>query len=296
MQTRLILFFLIFYIKSASAQQPDLLSLVEDEKQPKEFVKNSYKSTRVIMSHSLENLAGGVLDFRILHRFGMINEGAYQFFGLDQATIRLGLDYAVTDRLTVGIGRSSYKKEVDGFVKYKLLWQATGPKSSPVSVIYVGGTTVNGLKFEDEEVENYFTSRLGYYHQLIIGRKFSESLTLQIAPTFLHLNIVPETLNRHDIYGAQLGGRIKLTKRLALTADYVFVANGKDGDVEYKHPLSIGFDIETGGHVFQLHFTNATGVNERAFITETQGDWGKGDIQFGFNISRVFTIKDKRKK
>ncbi|HNR18744.1 MAG TPA: DUF5777 family beta-barrel protein [Bacteroidia bacterium] len=296
MQTRLILFFLIFYIKSVSAQQPDLLSLVEDEKQPKEFVKNSYKSTRVIMSHSLENLAGGVLDFRILHRFGMINEGAYQFFGLDQATIRLGLDYAVTDRLTVGIGRSSYKKEVDGFAKYKLLWQATGPKSSPVSVIYVGGTTVNGLKFEDEEVENYFTSRLGYYHQLIIGRKFSESLTLQIAPTFLHLNIVPETLNRHDIYGAQLGGRIKLTKRLALTADYVFVANGKDGDVEYKHPLSIGFDIETGGHVFQLHFTNATGMNERAFITETQGDWGKGDIQFGFNISRVFTIKDKRKK
>lgn len=296
MQTKLILFFLFFFIKSVSAQQPDLLSLVEDEKQQKEFVKNSYKSTRVIMSHSLENLAGGVLDFRILHRFGMINEGAYQFFGLDQATIRLGLDYAISDRLTVGIGRSSYKKEVDGFIKYKLLWQATGPKSSPVSVIYVGGTTMNGLKFEDEEVDNYFTSRLGYYHQLIIGRKFSESLTLQIAPTFLHLNIVPETLNRHDIYGGQLGGRIKLTKRLALTADYVFVVNGKDGDVEYKHPLSIGFDIETGGHVFQLHFTNATGMNERAFITETQGDWGKGDIQFGFNISRVFTIKDKRKK
>lgn len=293
---KLALVFSLLLFKNASAQDPDLLSLVEDDKSRKEFVTNSYKSTRVIMSHSLENLAGGVLDFRILHRFGMINQGAYQFFGLDQATIRLGLDYAITDRLTVGIGRSSYKKELDGFVKYKLLWQATGPKSSPVSVIYVGGTTVNGLKFEDEEVENYFTSRLGYYHQLIIGRKFSERLTLQLAPTFLHLNIVPETINRHDIYGAEIGGRIKLTKRLALTADYVFVVNGKDGDVEYKHPLSIGFDIETGGHVFQLHFTNATGMNERAFITETQGDWGKGDIQFGFNISRVFTIKDKRKK
>ena len=275
--------------------QDDLMSLLEDTVPKKEFVKNAFKATRVINGHSIEHLADGVLDFRISHRFGRINGGAYEFFGLDKATIRLGLDYGITDRLTVGVGRSSSKKELDGFIKYRLIWQAKGKNSIPFSMILVSGMTVNGLKFENPEQTNYYTSRLAYYYQVLLGRKFSERFSLQFSPTVVHRNIVDLTVNRHDIYAVGISGRYKFTKRMALMTEYFYVVPGEPLDTKYRNSLSLGLDIETGGHVFQLHFTNALGMNERAFITETDGDWGKGDIQFGFNVSRVFTLKERKR-
>ena len=293
MTARLLCIVLALTIRSVSAQ--DLLDLLGPEEVTTEYVKNAFKSTRIINSHSIESLAAGTLDFRILHRFGRINGGAYQLFGLDQATIRLGLDYGITDRLTAGIGRSTYKKEIDGFAKYKVLWQSTGKREMPVSLVAVAGMTVSTLHFDDPERENYFSSRLGYYFQLLAGRKFSERLTLQLNPTLVHRNLVLTAGDPSDVLAAGAGGRLKLTKRLALTSDYYYVFSGAASE-SFGQVLSIGFDIETGGHVFQLHFSNATGMNERAFITETDGTWGAGDIQFGFNISRVFTVSDKRKK
>jgi hypothetical protein len=279
---------------SASAQD-DLLSMIEDDSTETERVISSFKSTRVINSHSLENISAGVLDFRIMHRFGRLNTGAYELYGLDQATIRLGLDYGISDRLTVGFGRSTYYKELDGFIKYKLLWQTTGAKVMPVSVILISGMTVNGLKWADPDRENYFSSRLGYYYQMLIGRKFSDSFSLQLGPTFVHRNIVQTAEDEHDIYALEAGTRIRLSRRLAITADYFYVPPGQL-DEQYGDVFSIGLDIETGGHVFQLHFTNATAMNEKTFITETDGKWSEGDIHFGFNISRVFTISDRKRK
>jgi hypothetical protein len=215
-------------------------------------------------------------------------------WGLDHATIRLGLDYGITDRLTIGIGRGTYKKEVDGFIKYKLLWQSTGKKAIPFSVILVSGMTINTLKFENPEQTNYFTSRLGYYYQVIVGRKFSERFSFQLTPTMVHRNLVQRIGDPSDVYALGAGTRFKITKRIAITSDYFYVFN-KSVSEDFHHTLSLGFDIETGGHVFQLHFSNATGMNERAFITETNGKWSNGDIQFGFNISRVFTIVHRRK-
>lgn len=275
-------------------QDTDLLSLIEPEKQPVERVRNAFKGTRVINGHSMEMLAGGVLDFRILHRFGRLNQGSYELFGLDQASIRLGLDYGVTDWLTVGIGRSTFKKEVDALVKAKLLWQTEGGRSFPVSVVLVEGMVINTLHFADPERTNYFSSRLNYYHQVIIGRKFGSAFSLQLSPTMVHRNLVDSLTRRHDVVAAGIGARLKLTKRLALMVDYFLVADNFLYDTDYIHPLSLGLDIETGGHVFQLHVTNATGMNERAFITETTGAWSKGDIHFGFNISRVFTLRHKK--
>jgi uncharacterized beta barrel domain-containing protein DUF5777 len=276
--------------------QDDLLSLLGDTVQQKEYITNGFKSTRVINGHSMELLGAGVLDFRISHRFGRLNGGSYQLYGLDQATIRLGLDYAISKRFMFGIGRSSSKKEVDGFLKYRLLWQSTGPRSVPFSLILVSGMTINGLKFEDTTRTNYFTSRLAYINQVVIGRKFSERITLQFSPTLIHRNIVPKTVNRHNVFALGTQGRIKLSKRIAFMVEYFYVFPGSMQDVDYRNSLSIGFDIETGGHVFQLHFTNSLGMNERAFITETDGKWADGDIQFGFNISRVFTIVSPTKK
>lgn len=290
----LLLVVITFLATKNFAQNEDLLKGLGEEKPKKEYVFNAFKSSRVIMSHSIEMLRPGVLDFRILHRFGNVNQGISEFFGLDQATIRLGLDYGISNNLTVGIGRGSYKKEIDGFIKWRAIQQATGPTALPFSLVAVGGSTIIGAPWADPTRKNYFSSRLGYYGQAIVGRKFSEALTLQVMPTVLHRNFVETAADPNDLYAAGVGGRLKLSKRTSLNVDYYYVVNQNDARTLHN-PLSIGFDIETGGHVFQLHFTNAIGMNERAFLAETTNSWSKGDIQFGFNISRAFQI-GKRKK
>jgi hypothetical protein len=268
----------------------DLSFILGNEETKKEFVRNAFKSTRVINGHSMEFLAPGTMDFRILHRFGEVNKGFDNFFGLDQASMRMGFDFGISRNLMFGIGRSTYKKELDGFIKFAPISQAK--RGAPVTVALVTGMTMNTLPWPDTARKNYYTSRLAYYFQAIIGRKFSENLTLQVTPTMVHTNLT-SIINPSDQYAIGLGGRYKFSKRMALMIDYFYRVNGRtEGSFD---PLSIGIDIETGGHVFQLHFSNATGMNERAFINETTSGWGKGDIRFGFNLSRVFQIKKNKK-
>jgi opacity protein-like surface antigen len=216
----------------------------------------------------MEMLRPGVLDFRILHRFGNINQGLSEFFGLDQATIRLGLDYGISNNLTIGVGRGTFKKEIDGFIKWRAVQQSKGPGSFPVSLVAVAGSTIVGAPWADPTRKNYFSSRVGYYGQAIIGRKFNENFTLQVMPTVLHRNIVETKADPNDLYAAGAGARMKLNKRISVNVDYYYVVN-QNTDRNLHNPLSVGFDIETGGHVFQLHFTNAVGMNERVFLTET---------------------------
>jgi hypothetical protein len=281
-----------FFCSRATAQQNLLDSVPEDAPQ-KEYVTNSFKSSRVINGHSMEFIGAGVLDFRILHRFGRVNQGIGEFFGLDQASMRIGLDYGLGKNFTAGIGRTTFKKELDVFLKYRLLWQSTGEHSSPLSLVLVAGASINTVKNTDSSKKVTLSSRTGYYYQTIIGRKFNSRFTLQLSPTLVHRNEV-DAGDKNDIYAVGFGARYKLSKRLALVVDYFYVANGIPKQLN-ENPLSVGFDIETGGHVFQLHFSNTSGMNERAFITETVNSWGKGDIQFGFNLSRVFTLKKKNK-
>lgn len=274
---------------NTQAQEESLLDSLPPDEPETHYVVSAFKSPRVINSHSMEMLAKGALDFRILHRFGDVTGGAYQLFGIDQATMRMSFDYGITKNLTVGIGRSTYKKELDGFIKYRILQQSTGARNMPISLIYVAGMTVDGTRWTDTSRKNYFTSRLGYYHQLIIGRKFNDILTLQLAPTLVHRNLVATRSEHNDLFAMGVGGRVRLTRRLALTADYYYVLNRASTSATYN-PLSIGVDIETGGHVFQLHFSNAVGLNERAFIADTSTRWDKLEVRFGFNLSRVFQI------
>lgn len=280
--------------QAARAQDVDLLKLAGDDGPKKEIVKNAFKSTRVINSHSMEFLSPGTMDFRILHRFGEVNKGYENFFGLDQASMRMGFDFGILQNLMFGFGRSTYKKELDGFIKYAPIRQSTGQRSFPFTVALVAGMTMNTSPWTDPTRKNYTTSRLAYYFEAIIGRKFSEAITLQVTPTLLHTNLVPLANQSNDMYAVGFGGRIKFTKRMAFTWDYSYVLNPLDKEF-YHNPLSAGIDIETGGHVFQLHFSNSTGMNERAFLSETTGDWTKGDVRFGFNLSRVFQIGGKKK-
>src|SRR5574343_441275 len=279
------------------AQNTDLLDLVDDGKKEKTHQTNAFKATRVINGHSMEFLGNGVLDFRILHRFGFVNSGVKNLFGLDQANMRFALDYGISKRVMVGFGRSNVNKELDVFAKYRPIWQADGPGGSPVSVVLVSGMTYNTMPWTDPNRKNYLTSRMGFYNQIIIGRKFSKAFSLQVAPIMVHRNLVDSVKDSHDTYALGIGSRIKLSNRVAFVVDVHPILYGRQTGT--KDPISVGFDIETGGHVFQLHFSNATGMNEKAFITETKGDFLRGDIRFGFNLSRVFTLakpKSYRKK
>jgi len=271
------------------AQTEDLEKLLDAGTKPqKQYVHNAFKSPRVINGHSMEMLGKGVLDFRILHRFGTLSGGYHELFGLDQASMRFGFDYGVSKNFSVGIGRSTFNKEVDGFLKCRIVQQSKGPGSFPVSVLWVSGMTMKTAK-ESDAIRAKMENRLGYYHQVILGRKFGTAFTLQLSPTLVHRNLVDSKTDKNNMVALGIGGRIKLSNRSALILDtYPFLYGGRSG--YNRIPLSIGFDIETGGHVFQLHITNTRGMNEKAFIAETTERWGKGDIRIGFNLSRVFTV------
>ncbi|HEX5625474.1 MAG TPA: DUF5777 family beta-barrel protein [Saprospiraceae bacterium] len=279
----------------SSMQAQDLLDMLGDQQNPNTKVTNAFKSPRVINSHSMEMLAAGALDFRILHRFGSIKDGYEEFFGLDQASMRMGFDYGLTKNITLGVGRSTFKKELDGFVRYRILWQSTGEKAMPLSLVWTSGIVRNGTNnpLSDPELEVTQARRLSYYHQLVIGRKFTERFSFQLSPTLIHDNIVNNILIPNDLFALGAGARYKFTKRMALVVDYSFPFNNFPRDFS-THPLSIGVDIETGGHIFQLHFSNAEGMNERAYNNEENSKWLDGDIRFGFNLSRVFQLKKNK--
>ncbi len=249
----------------------------------------TFKDTRVINGHSVENNFKGGMKFIISHRFGALNGGFYELFGLDQSTIRIGLDYGVTDRLTVGAGRSSFGKHYDAFAKYRLLVQGE-EGGSPVSVTLMSNTAINTLEWANPERENFFSSRLFYTHQILIAKRFSPSFAAQLMPTLVHRNLVETPEISHDVLA--LGGalRYQLTHHLAIQAEGYYIPNGQLADL-YTMPLSIGVDIETKGHQFQLSLSNSLGMTEKIFITETTQSWLDGGIGLGFNITRDFRIR-----
>jgi hypothetical protein len=274
------------------AQNNDLLNDLENDntyKKELNWTTATFKSTRIINSHSIENVSTKHLEFRISHRFGQLNQGVYNFFGLDQAAIRLGLEYGVNNRLMVGIGRNSIEKLYDGFLKFKLLRQSSGKKAIPVTVSLFSSIAVNSLTWAQPERRNYFSSRLYFSHQLLVARKFNETFSFQLMPTLIHRNLVQYKNDKNTLAALGAGGRYKLTRRIALNAEYFYLLPNQTV-IPTQNSLSIGFDIETGGHVFSLHLTNSPAMVEKAFISETFGSWAKGNIHFGFNISRVFSF------
>ena len=290
---RLSLAFLLSLLTLGIFAQDDLMNIL-DKNTTKEtnYTTATFKSTRVLNGHSIERMQEGQLDVRISHRFGTLNSGGYNFFGLDQSNIHLGLEYGITNWLMVGVGRSEFEKTFDGFAKFSILRQSTGAKDMPVSVSVVTSIALKTLKFPDQTHTNYFTSRLAYVGQVLVARKISQGFSIQLTPSFLHRNLVATEMDPNDIFAMGAGARLKLTKRVSLNGEYYYIVNPKNNfSTQIYNPLSLGFDIETGGHVFQLFFTNSLGMTEKQFIGATTGSSKKGDIHFGFNISRVFTLK-----
>jgi opacity protein-like surface antigen len=277
------------------AQADSLMNMLNDgsSSNKKEVVTATFKATRIIDGSSVENLGAGVLDFRILHRFGRLDQGANNFFGLDNATTMLGLDYGITSWLMIGIGHSVFNKEDYGDVKIKFLRQEKN--GCPVTVSYAGEVSVQTTAAPTLPKGDTwkFSNDLYYGHQILIARKFSGKLSLQLMPTLVHYNLVDSTKSNNNTLAIGVGGRIKVSRRIAITGEYYYRLNNTDmlyNGQPTHNALGIGIDIETGGHVFQLVFTNSQGLTDRSFIGQTTDSWGKGAIHFGFNISRVFTI------
>jgi len=289
---------LLAFFYAGSVKGQDLDSLMEKSVKPQTvYATATFKSTRVVNGHSVERMKKNQLEFRVSHRFGEFNTGSYNFWGLDQGTIHLALEYGITDWLEAGIGRSTYEKTADAFAKVSLLRQSSGAKNMPIHLSYLASTEIIGINYNQAMQQN-FSSRMSFIQQIMIARKFNESLSLQLTPTFIHRNLVPQEVEKNDLFSVGVGGRYKLSKRIALNVEYFYVYRGNENAInqsvptptKYYNPLSVGIDIETGGHVFQIMVTNAQAMREGGFIGKTTGSWGGGGIHLGFNISRVFSF------
>lgn len=281
---------------SPALSQDDLLALLNEREEPVvNYTIATFKSTRLVSGHSVETNGKGVLQFLIGHRFGRLNSGWRELYGIDNATIRLGFDYGITDNINVGVGRSSFQKIYDGMVKWRFLRQKSGAENFPFSATWVSAMYVSTTEWANPDRENYFSSRLSYHHSLLLARKFGNSVSVQLMPTAVHRNLVPTVNDRNTIFAMGAGASVRLTGSLRANAEYYYILpdqiTSTIGGEEVTHSLSVGIDLETGGHVFQLHLTNSRGMTEPYLVGQTTGQWGNGDIHFGFNVSRVFTVK-----
>ena len=297
------LIFILSLLPTLLFAQEDLLGELDKQAKTTDYAFATFKGTRIGNGHTVETKGKNTLEFIFQHRFGAINGGAYELYGLDQAYVRLALDYGITDKLSVSIGRNSFDKTMDGFVKYKLLRQSKGERNFPVTVTALGVAAYKLSPKNNTDVSPDFRNvdRLSYTGQLLIARKFSRNFSFQLMPTFVHKNAINYDVEEanHDQFALGFGGRLKISKSIALTGEYY--ANFNLGEhyvggvlTPYYNSLCLGIDIETGGHVFQLLLTNAVGLTERAFVTETTDNFFDGTIHLGFNVTRTFQLKKKQ--
>ncbi|GAB3918156.1 DUF5777 family beta-barrel protein [Larkinella terrae] len=290
------LFILAFLAGGPVFAQTDLLSNLDAEPTTRP-VTATFKSTRLLNGHTVETIKAKHLDFRISHRFDRINKGVDEFFGLDYATVRLGLEYGINDNLTFGIGRSTIEKNLDSYLKARLIRQTKGSRSFPVTISALGTLALDPRKPAQGGEFKVYSERLVGSGHLLIARKVSESFSLQLMPTAIFRPSPVKPGQTQVIPSVGIGGRLKFNKRMSINAEYYWVDQNrlKTGQpFATYNPIALGLDIETGGHVFQLIFTNSFGMIEKQFLTQTGGAFGgqfeKGDIHFGFSVSRTFSF------
>lgn len=300
-----------------SFAQEDLLSLAEaTEEKTHEKVIATFKTSKVINIQSTETVKAKTMDFRVTHRFGNIGTasggGAHTLYGFDNsADIRISFDFGITDNLTLGVGRSKQQELIDGLVKYRILTQ-TKDNHIPISLAFYGD-----MSYNPQEASQFYSGmastaafkqndihRFSYVSQLLIARKFGSRLSVELAPTYQHRNFVLANVNpengaeeMNDLFSMGGGFRLKITKRMAIIADYYYTFSKyrtNNSVNPFYNPLAIGIEIETGGHVFHLNFTNAAGIIENNYIPNTTDSWLKGGYKFGFNISRVFNLGGRK--
>ncbi|MCY1515551.1 hypothetical protein D9M68_501400 [compost metagenome] len=291
---------IIFCISRANAQDVDSLvrSLSNDQKF--NSVEATFKATHIVLSQSTETQKQHDLDLRIRHHFGDIGGAfgsSHTLYGLDVATdLFIGLDYGITDKLTVGIGRSKHDELFNFLVKQKIGQQRDG--GIPVNLtLFAQIGWITRASFSIDEF-NGTTDRLTYLIQPVISRKFSSAFSFQVMPAWLIRTKTTGVTDPKNLFSIGFAGRMKLNKRLSFIADYTLIneLSRKDLTAERYNPLGVGLEIETGGHIFSLNFMNSEYINENSFITDTRKSWKHGGVRFGFTISRTFSLFKSKNK
>ncbi len=300
--------------------QDDMLSMLDSAGGPKthDKVSATFKGTKIINMQSTETVKKGTMDFSVGHRFGSMGKesggGGHQLYGFDNsADIRIGFDFGITNNLTLGIARNKMSEMIDGLVKYRILTQTTD-NHMPISLAVYAD-----MAYTPQEASQFYSGmvadstfhqndihRFSYCTQLLIARKFGWRFSMQLTPTYQHRNFVLASINAdnqavetNDLISFGAGFRFMITKRFGIIGDYYYTLSDFRTNNEanpFYNPLALGVEIETGGHVFHLNFTNAAGIIENNYIPNTKDSWLKGGYKFGFNISRVFTLGGKKKK
>ncbi|OHX64899.1 DUF5777 family beta-barrel protein [Flammeovirga pacifica] len=284
MKKLLFLFASIFIGMSSLFAQDDLLDEINSEDTADQFEMPAFKATRIINGQSTKLASKKEFHMIISHRFGSINDGISTFFGLDNANTYIGLLYGITDRINVAIGRETYRKTVNASLKVKLLEQH---ENMPIHLVAFGGFYANTQLSDQVYTELTTIDRFSYLFQLQMSRRFTDHLSLQLSPKYVRQNLKYSDYDVYNYFVVGIGGRYKVSKRVALTAEYDHNFS-RSSQNPYLNPLSLGVDLETGGHVFQLLFSNAQANLPPSYLTYATGDWSKGEIYFGFNIVRVF--------
>ena len=279
------LFVIIFCFPFIVYSQDDLFNEIDTDSVGVEYERAAFKGLKIVNFESTKMVAKNVLTFIVSHRFGSVENGIDTFFGLDEAVTRLNFVYGFNNNLNIGVSRSSFQKIYETSIKYRFLRQKKN--GFPFTLVSFNTLLVNTGLEKDNLPKLEFKHRLAYTAQLLISRKVNANLSFLLVPTFFHDNLAIINNQDNSQFALGIGGRHKLTKRWSINIDYGWHLNRADNS-PFKNPLSIGFDLETGGHVFQLHFTNAQPMNTNTFLGQATGDWGDGDIFFGFNLSRVF--------
>lgn len=292
MKKAYVLLGLAFSCLNASAQEDLLAELDAQDSNQVKYISATFKGTRLQSLPTVEIMGKNTLEFRIAHRFGDAateSAGGKTIFGIDgPVALDLSFDYSLSDRFSIGVNRTNVRKLLGGNVKYKILRQ-TDNNSMPITMTYMGKMNVTHEKNVNGWYDN-FVNRMSYVNHLLIARKFNSSLSLQLDVMHIHRNLVPNTNDKNSMMALGFSGRYKLTKRVALTAEYVYRIGDyiTDRSQFYDH-LGVGVDIETGGHVFQLFLMNSFTTNEAQFVPNNDRNWADGAFRFGFNVSRVFS-------
>ena len=300
MKKQVLIFLLMGFVLVGRAQglldELDKQDSATVKKPVREKVYDTFFGTRLINGHSIETNPKGTFAFLIAHRFGRVNSGFFQFFGLDQASVRFGFEYAILDNLQVGFGRSTYRATWDGFVKYRFLEQTSGKRQIPFSLAAFVSASLDGRKYlYPDQRTTPFSQRMAYTYQLLIARKMTKWLSLQLMPTLVHRNFVESSKDKNLLFVPGIGARFRVSPSVAILGEYYYRV-GDSPDNGYRNSAAIGVDINTGGHVFQIQLTNSQAMFESAFLRQTTGNILKGDIHLGFNIVRTWGFGGRKRK
>ncbi|MGH1519783.1 DUF5777 family beta-barrel protein [Chryseobacterium sp. JK1] len=276
------LLFLSIFSSGLTFAQEDLLKDIDTVKTTTEISQPAFKALQIATGQSTKLAAKKEWYIVVAHRFGDVSAGFKDFFGLDHASTKLGVIYGLTDAVSVSLSRETNMKTFEGGVKYRLVRQN---ENFPVDIVGYNVMAANTELSKDTYPYLKFNDRLSYLTQALISRRFNDKLSLQLTPSYVHKNLYEPNIENKNQFLAGLGGRYKISKRISVNAEY-FV--NFDNHSFYKNPLSLGLDLETGGHIFQLLFTNSQINSDIGYLTNATGNWGKGHIFFGFNLYRVF--------